>query len=48
MRPATRYGRDVVFPGGHTVRLSRWQHLLFALGIRTHLSVNPHQERRSA
>ena len=34
-RPATRVGRWLLFEGGHSVRLPRWQHLLFALGLKT-------------
>lgn len=30
--PATRIGRYLLFPGGHVVRLSRWQQALYAFG----------------
>lgn len=44
MRPATRIGRAVIFPGGHTVRLSRREQLLFALGLKSTVNPAPRKE----
>jgi len=45
MRPATRVGRYLLFPGGRVTRLSRREQLLFALGLKTSMSTTT--ERRS-
>lgn len=45
-RPATRIGRYLLFEGGHVVRLSRLEQLLFAIGLKTTTN-NPAPERRS-
>lgn len=45
-RPATRIGRTLLLPGGAVRRLSHFERLLFALGIRK--SINPHQEKGEA
>jgi hypothetical protein len=34
-RPATRVGRHLLFPGGRVTRVSRWEQLLFAIGLKT-------------
>ena len=39
-RPATRVGRYLLFEGGRTVRLSRVEQFLFAIGLKTSIKEN--------
>lgn len=49
MRPATRIGRYLLYPGGHIVRLSRRDQFLFAVGLKRRIpwDRNPYLHNRT-